>query len=250
MALVGGLALSSSLLFAGVGIVTATSTPASTGPSGKGVCATEFAAIKPTATGAALIAFGNCEINRRFVTLGDLSAKITASKVMTSSDKAALQAEISSTRSGLTSLKATIDSWTGATGIPALKADIVDIATEFRVYLLVTPQVNLVNAADAVLATQTRFATVNTNLTARIAAAKAAGKDTTAAQADLNAMNASVTAAVALAQPLPAFLLPLTPAQYNAQPTILASARTALGQARDDLKSAVADALACRDALK
>ncbi|MFI5260018.1 MAG: hypothetical protein ACHQ01_10490 [Candidatus Limnocylindrales bacterium] len=244
--LVGGVALGSSLLFASAGIATAATPPA--GPSGKGVCAVEAAATKSD-TVADLRAFGDCEINRRFTTLTDLSSKISASKVITSSDAAALQGEITSTRSGLTILKATIDS---ETNIPALKADIVKIATQFRVYLLVVPQANLVNAADAVVYTQTRFATVNTNLTARIAAAKAKGKDTTAAQADLNAMNASVTAAVGLASPLPAQLLPLTPAQYNGGTAgpVLKSARTALGTARDDLKSAVADAMACRDALK
>jgi len=246
-ALVGGLALGSALLFTSAGIVTA-ATPA-TGPSGKGACATEAAAVKTGATVATLRTFGDCEINRRFVTLTNLTAKITASKVMTSSDKAALQGEIGSTTAGLTSLKAAIDA---ETGIPALRADIVKIATGYRIYLLVTPQVNLVNASYAVLAAQTRFATVNTNLTARIAAAKAAGKGTTAAQADLDAMNASVTAAVGLASPLSAQLLPLTPAQYNVGTAgpILTAARTALGQARDDLRSALADAKACRDALK
>jgi hypothetical protein len=103
-----------------------------------------------------------------------------------------------------------------------------------------------------VLAAQAKFATINTNLTARIGAAKAKGKDVTAAQADLNAMNTSVTAAVGLATPLPAALLPLTPAQYNGGTAgpILTNARTALSQARDDLKSAIASAKACRDALK
>jgi predicted deacylase len=119
------------------------------------------------------------------------------------------------------------------------------------VYLLVAPQVHLVSGADGVIASQTSFAKVNTNLAARIAAAKAAGKDTTAAQADLDAMNAAVTKAVGLATPLPATLLPLTPAQYNAGTAgpILTSARTALAQARDLLKSAVQDAKACRAAL-
>jgi len=51
---------------------------------------------------------------------------------------------------------------------------------------------------------------------------------------------------------LPAKLLPLTPADYNATTAgpVIVSARTALGQARDDLKSALASARACRDALK
>jgi len=112
--------------------------------------------------------------------------------------------------------------------------------------------VNLVSAADGVVASQTRISTVNTNLTARIAAAKAAGKDVTSAQADLDKMNAAVTAAVGLPNPLSAALLALTPAQYNGGTAgpVLASARTALGQARDQLKAAVADAKACRDALK
>jgi hypothetical protein len=246
-ALFAGLLLGSSLILVSTGAVAAVTTPA--GPAGKGVCATEAAADKTGATVATLRAFGDCEINRRMTTLTQLSAKVSGSKVLTSSDAAALTTEIGNTSAGLTSLKATIDA---ETSIPALRADIVKIAADYRVYLLVVPQVNLVSGADTVLAAQTRFATVNTNLMARIAAAKAAGKDTTAAQADLDQMNADVTAAVGLATPLPAALLPLTPAQYNAGTAgpILSNARTALGKARDDIKDAVASAKACRDALK
>jgi hypothetical protein len=246
-ALIAGLGLAGSLLVVSTGAVTAVTAPA--GPAGKGVCATEATAARTTPiTVAALRAFGDCEINRRFTTLTDLSAKITASKVMTSGHASTLQGEISSTRSRLTALKVTIDS---ETSIPALKLDIVKIATDYRVYLLVVPQVNLVNASDGVVATQTKFADVNTKLSARIAAAKAAGKNTAAAQADLDAMNAAVTKAVGLASPLPAALLPLTPAQYNGGTAgpILSSARSALVQARDQLKAAVADAAACRAAL-
>jgi hypothetical protein len=246
-ALVASLALGASMFFVSAGVVAAVTPPS--GPAGNGVCAPQATAIKTGATVETLRAFGDCEINRRFTTLTDLSARITASKVMTSSDASALQGEISSTRSGLTGLKSTIDS---ETDVKALRADITKIATDYRVYLLVTPQVNLINAADGVLAAQSKFATVNTNLTKRIADAKAHGKDTSAAQTALDAMNKSVTAAVGLASPLPAALLPLTPAQYNggtAEP-IIKNARTALGQARDDLKSALASAKACRDALK
>jgi hypothetical protein len=248
IALAGSLVLGGSLLIVSTGAVAAVTTPA--GPAGKGVCAVEATAARTApATVSALKAFGDCEINRRFATLTDLSARITASKVMTSSHAAALQGEISSTRSGLTSLKATIDA---DTTIAALKLDIVKIAADYRVYLLVVPQVNLVNGADGVLATQSRFSQVGTNLAARIAAAKGAGKDTTAAQADLDAMNAAVAKAVSLATPLPASLLPLTPAQYNGGTAgpVLNNARAAILSARDQLKAAVADANACRAALK
>ena len=59
-------------------------------------------------------------------------------------------------------------------------------------------------------------------------------------------------AAADLTGPLPAKLLPLTPAEYNAGTAgpILASARMALGTAPDDLKSAEASAKACRDTLR
>jgi hypothetical protein len=245
--LAAGLVLGGSLLVASTGAVGAVTTPA--GPAGKGVCATEAAATRTSGVVVeALRAWGNCEIDRRFDTLTALSNAIKASKVMAPSDAAALQAEISSTRSGLTSLKAAIDS---ETVVLTLKADIVKIATDYRVYLLVVPQVHLVNGADGILAAQARFSDVNTKLSARIAAAKAAGKDTTAAQADLDAMNAAVSKAVGLATPLPAALLALTPAQYNGGTAgpVLTNARAAIVSARDDLKSAVADAQACRTAL-
>jgi hypothetical protein len=251
-ALFAGVALAGSLLFVTAGIATAAG-PAgglpAAGPAGKDLCATQAAAVKAGATVDTLRAFGDCEINRRFTTLTALGSKVSGSKVLTSSDAAALQSEITSTTSGLTGLKAAIDA---ETNTATLKADIVKIAANYRVYLLVVRQVNLVNGADAVAAAQARFATVDTTLTARIAAAKAAGKDTTAAQTALDAMNASVSAATGLARPLPSALLALTPAQYDAGTggPAMDNARTALSQARADLKSAVASAKACRDALK
>jgi hypothetical protein len=246
-ALLAGLALGGSLLLASAGIATAVTPPA--GPSGKGVCASQAAAVKAGASVATLRAMGDCEINRRFATLDQLASRVSASKVLTSSHAAALTAEIGATKSGLTSLKATID---GESSVPALRVDIAKIATDYRVYVLLVPKANLVSAADAVIASQTTFSKINANLAARIAAARAAGKDVTAAQADLDKMNAAVTAAVGLASPLPAALLPLTPAQYNGGTAgpILTNARTALGHARDQLKAARADAKACRDALK
>jgi hypothetical protein len=238
--------LGGALLVVSTGAVGAVTTPA--GPAGKGVCATQATAAHTTPTVESMRAWGDCEINRRFTTLTALSSAITASKVMTASDAAALRSEISSTRYGLTSLKATLDS---ATVVLALKADIVKIATDYRVYLLVVPQVHLVNAADGVLAAQSKFTDINTKLSARIATAKAAGKDTAAAQSDLDAMNAAVAKAVGLATPLPAALLALTPAQYNAGTAgpVISNARAAGVSARDNLKSALADAQACRTAL-
>ena len=249
-ALLAALAVGGSLVLVSTGVVAAASPATAPNlPFGSAACSSDRVALRSGATVEKLQAIGNCEIDRRLATLNALAAKISSSRVLSSSDAAALSAIVSSDKSGLTSLRATIDAETDVT---ALKADLLKIVTDYRVYVLVVPQVNLVNAADAVVATQARFATVNTNLSARIAAAKAAGKDVTAAQADLDAMNSDVAAAVALATPIPGKLLPLTPADYNggtAGPVITA-ARADLVKARDDVRSAIAAAQACRDALK
>jgi hypothetical protein len=247
--IVGGLAVAALLAFSSATIVTAASPVVAGGPAGKGVCATQASGAQAGASIETLRAFGDCEVARRMTTLGNLEAKISGSKYLTGSDASALSAEVATTKTGLTALKAQIDA---ETSLDALKAEVKQIATEFRVYLLVVPQVNLVNGADAVGTAKATFDTVSTKLAARIAAEKAAGKDTTAAQADLDAMNAAVTQAAGLAQPLPATLLALTPAQWNAGTAgpVLTSARAALVQARGLLKTARADAVACRDALK
>jgi len=255
-AIVGALSLAAALSLTVTGSAFAAGTT-DQGPAGTGACASLKAATTVTASpskdGALLLqaikSFGNCEINRRFATLTDLSNRVSASKVLTSGDASALKTIIDNTTAGLTSLKTQLD---GETTIAAARQDVVNIAVQYRVYLLVVPQVHLTNASDGVLAAQTKFADINTALSNAIAAAKAAGKDTTTAQQDLDAMNASVTAAVNLAQPLPAALLALTPAQYNAGPgaTTVKNARAALLQARDDLMAAVNSAEACRNALK
>lgn len=245
--LAGAMAIGATLVLASAGVAAAVNPQA--GPAGRGVCATQAAAMRTGATVDTLRAFANCEIARRDTTLNALATRITASKTLTSADAAALSSIVASTKAGLAGLKTVI---AAETDIPALKADIAKIAADYRVYVLVVPQANLVTAADTVIAAQAKFTKVNDALVARIAAAKAAGKDTTAAQTALDAMNASVTQAVGLATPIPAALLPLTVAQFNSGTAgpILASARTSLGQAREKLRAATASAKACRDALK
>jgi len=244
------LVLGGSLLLASVGVVMAAVPAGPTGvagPAGQGVCLKEATSATKIRSLDTLRAFGDCEINRRFTTLDQLAVKVGASKYLTNPDATALKTIIDQTRHGLTTLKATIDVQINP---KLLRSEIVQIATKFRVYLLVVPQVNLVNGADAVLFAQTGFGKVNTVLAARIATQKAAGKNVATAQDDLAAMNAQVTAAVALASPEPALLLSLTPAEYNAGHVGLTTVRANLIQARDDLRTALAEAQACRNALR
>ena len=223
--------------------VAALAAPVVGGPAGSSACSVQAGAARSAGTVAAFRAFGDCEVDRRVTTLGQLTAAINASKALTAAGKSALAAEIGSTSSGLTSLKASIDA---AVSVVVLRARIVEIATQFRVYDLIAPQVYLTNAADGVAPIAAQFGKISTVLAGRISTAKSAGKDTTAAQTALDAMNAAIASAAASASPLPTKLLALTPAEYNAGTAgrALRSARAGIVTARDQLKSAVADARA------
>jgi hypothetical protein len=169
--------------------------------------------------------------------LDALSRVVAASAALTSSDAAALSTEIATDRSGLAALKAMIDN---PVRPASLRVELVQIVSGFRIYVLLGPQVRLTVAADGVVALKPHFDSISATLADRIAGAAANGKDVGAAQAALNAMNAAVANAAALAAPLPARLLALTPSGFNsgtAQAT-LKSARAAILKARDLLKAA------------
>jgi hypothetical protein len=215
-----------------------TTAPVSGGPAGQGVCATQAKAARPRVSVAALRAFADCEIGRRQKALAGLVSAVNGSKALTASDRAALAAELGAESSGLASLRAKID---GQTSIPALRLEVVQIASSYRLYLLVAPQVHLVDAADGVLALRPSLTQTATVLAARIATAQANGAAVATAQAGLDSMNSEISAAMALASPLPGRLLSLTAATWNAGAAapVLKSARTALASARDHLRAAV-----------
>jgi hypothetical protein len=143
---------------------------------------------------------------------------------------------MSKDKTALAALKTSVD---GASTAAGLRLAIVQIVSKYRIYELVVPQVNLTIASDTALAIKPHFDQISTDLAARIATEQGKGKDVTAAQAGLSAMNTSVTNAVALANPIPAALLAMTPAGFGpGSATTLQGYRAALGQARDDLKSA------------
>jgi hypothetical protein len=211
-------------------------------------CAMELTAAKDNAVGN-LRKLGDCEIDRRLATITELQGRVTAAGGLTSADRTTLQAQLATSASGLTILRAQVD---GETDRTTLRADLKKIVTDFRIYALMVPRTAEVIAADAELAAVARFGTLNTKLKARIDAAKAAGKDVTQAQSDLDAMQAKLAQVSPLVQGIPAAVLSLTPAQYNAGTArpVLVSSRTSLQGGRGLLVGAWADARACGAALK
>jgi hypothetical protein len=227
----------------------AVSAPVPGGPGGSGVCATQAAAAQASSTVKTLRSFGDCEVARRQSTLGQLTSAIGGSKSLSSADAARLKAVVAAASAELTTLKTNLDS---EVTVIALRATIVAVVNRVRAYVLVVPQVRLTIAADDVLSLQPHLSQLSAALAARIATARAAGKDVAAAQASLDAMNAALSDAESLAAPWPAKLAPLTPAQYDsgvAGPT-LNQARAALVSASVQLKTAVAAGRAVVEDLK
>ena len=239
-----GLAAALAVIVIGAGASSAAASaatgPVSGGPAGAGTCASQATTARTAASVVSLRAFGDCEIARRLTTLTKLSGVVAVAKGLTPAHAATLSSLISADRSGLTGLKTSIDAQTNR---PALKLDVVQIVSKYRVYQLMGPQIRLVDAADGIVAIRPHFDGIASALADRIAGAKANGKDVSAAQADLAAMNTAAAAAATLAGPLPATLLALSPADFQsgAAQAALLSARTNLLKARDDLKIAAKD---------
>ncbi len=248
-----GVAVGGLLVIGSVGSASAAQSASPLPPEGNQAprarqCAAELAAARDNGVGN-LRKLGDCEIDRRLVTITKLQGRVSAARGLTDADRAALQSQLAADTSGLTALRATID---GETNVTALRADLKQIVTNFRIYVLMAPKTAEVIAADTELAAVTRLGTVESRLQARIDADNAAGKDTTQAQSDLAAMQAKVVQVALLVQGIPPAVLPLTPAQYNAGTArpILMSSRTSLRTGRGLLVGARADAVACRTALK
>jgi len=187
---------------------------------------------------ARLKAIGNTEIDRRIATLTTLATRVAASRHLTDTDRARLSKEADNEKAGLTSLKTKINA---DTDLATLRTDVHAIVVDYRVYVLVVPQVRLTTAADAVLDLSDRFTTLDQRLHDRIARAKAAGNDVAALESALSDAEAKVAAAKQLAVPVPDQLGPLTPAGYPGNRSTLLSARQALRDARTDLRAARAD---------
>ena len=243
---VGGLA---ALTVAG-SVFAATPAPA-TSPTSKPdtICAAQRAAVKDDPSVAHLIALGNCEVDRRYVTLDRLQATVIVAPFLTSGDRTALEDEIDATRTGLQGLKATIDA---DTTVAALKIDLPKIATDYRVYLLVVPQVHLTRGADAGSAAASRLTTLAGRLQQLITFAQSQGRDVTAAQAALAAMTTDISDATGQLNGLSAKLLALTPADWNggtAAP-VLNGARASETSAHDELVAARNEAKAVIAALR
>lgn len=190
-------------------------------------------------------------IDRRLGQLSALSSRVGSAANLTDAHEAALAGAVSSASAGLGQLKATI---AADTDLATLQGHCKEIVSGYLVYALVTPQVHIVVAADNVLAAANRLDQASAKLADAIAAAKAAGKDTSVAEAKLADMQEEIAAGRAAAAGVADPVLALTPASAGSIGGVLGTARAALGTAKAHLAAAGRDgaeaAKALRDASK
>jgi hypothetical protein len=176
-----------------------------------------------------------------------LLTRVTKSKVLTDSDRAALSSEINALIADIKALRAKIHA---DTSLEELQPDVAALVKLLKNYRPLVKQAGLVMAADGVMAAGPRFDALVTKLEAVIAAAPD-GEAKTKAQGLLDDLKAKVAEARSLAAPIPAALLAYTPEQLLSGPgaQALKDARTALAKAQKDLRTARTDAHKIIDAL-
>ncbi|HUD07128.1 MAG TPA: hypothetical protein VMR34_04525 [Candidatus Saccharimonadales bacterium] len=186
-----------------------------------------------------IISKGNQEITRRLTTLGTLSRKISSSTKISATDKTTLSAEVNTEITGLTSLKTQLDADTTLT---AAGTDATSIFTEYRVYALVVPKVELTKTADDQQITEAKLSSLAQSLTIEINTEKTNGKDTTSVTATLTDMTTQIANAQAISSAMETKVLPLQPSDYDTDQTILSGDAAQLKMAHSENEAAYADA--------
>lgn len=212
-------------------------------------CAADWLKAKADPTVANFQAAGYCEVDRRLDTISQLRTLVNEAGALTDAHQATLTGILDSSAGGLTALRAQI----GAdTTVMSVRTDIRKVYMDYRIYVLVARQVNLVRGDDRVGVAADRLTDAAGNLTRAIAQAQANGKDVTAAQADLDAMNAAIAKARSEISGDADAVLAQTPASWNAGTAkpVLDAARASISAARTDLKTALTEARAVLAALR
>lgn len=180
------------------------------------------------------------KIAAQIKSLNSLLVRVGKIPGLSSGDQAILTGEINGLIGDLNALKVKLDAETTVAGI---QADLAVLSKDSRYARSIGYQVKIIEFAEYVIAQGPKFDAQAATLAGKIAAAPS-GIDTASAQTYLDDMKAKVAAAEALAGPLPAIMLALTPAQLQAgkgDPTI-AKASKDMWQASFDLWKARHDA--------
>jgi len=179
------------------------------------------------------------ELANRVTQLNMLVGRVDNALHLTASDSSALLADLTQTElPGIQALQATVAHETTCIG---LLHDAHAMVFDYRVYLLMTPQTDLVILNDAVTHAEGAVAGLETRISGGIDNARRLGRDVSGAQSAFADYQTQVSAAAALTSSQSAALLALAPRGYPGDATTLVQARTNVSNARNDLHAARSD---------
>ncbi len=203
----------------------------------------------PTCSPAALNAARTnalAALTPRVKRLHDLSAAVGASTGLTSADRSTLTTDIGNDLAGITALQQKIPSDTSCAEVAA---DAHAMVVDYRVFVVMSPQVHLTIAADTETSVAAALAALEPKITARITAAKQSGVTVRAAQTTYSDFQTQVATATQSSTGVAGKVLALTPASYPGSRTTLENARASLStgrvalvRAHGDLRTLKADA--------
>jgi hypothetical protein len=176
------------------------------------------------------------ELAERVTQLQALITRVNAATTLPPQDKSTLLADLTQTElPGIEGLETTVH---GATTCLELRQDAHAMVFDYRVYLVMTPQTDLVIANDDAIHAEGVLSQLGTAVSAAIGRDRSRGGDPTAAQGALTDYQDDVTAAQALTSGQAATVLAPTPADYPATRTVFMQVRTNLTSAVRDLHEA------------
>ena len=209
-----------------------------------------FAAGPPAVDGhstlAQIQAAASTATSDRITSLKTAIGKVNADTSLTSGDRAKVLATFNADVTAMGSLESKI---AADTTVTTALSDYRDIFTGYRVYAVALPQASEAAAGDRLTGTAIpKLQSAHDKLAADLAAHPT--KWTDAMKAQLNDMASKISDASSHANGLAARALAVTPAQYNADKTVITSIRADVKTAVGDTKAAAAAGHALVTALK
>lgn len=183
---------------------------------------------------------GGKEIQNRIDALNKLLTRIQSMKNLTDAEKSSFSATIQTSITNLTNLESKIQSETSTS---TLKADLQSIAPDYRIYILIMPQLSILSAVDRANTIVGTLQTTQTKIQTRVSASSTLSSNTTITS-DLNDMTSKLSDATSQAAAAQAEIVSLVPDQGNK--TVMQSNIAALKDARTKIQTATKDLQAAR----
>jgi hypothetical protein len=176
------------------------------------------------------------ELADRVTQLNTLTGRVNGAVTLAPTDETTLLGDLDHTElPGIEDLQTKVQ---GDATCPALRQDARSMVYDYRVYLVMTPQTDLVIANDAAIHAEGALSNLETTISGAIEQAKTKGTNVTSAQAALADYQTNVTAAQGLTSGQSATLLAQSPPDYPASGAVFSQARSDITDAAHDLRTA------------